>query len=172
MKCLFKSLAHFLLIRLFSFFLIKLQAFVFCFFFFLHKSFYSDVIFFFFFSICGLFLPCFSFQETLLVLMKSNSSVSPFMDDAFVSISKNSFVTKVTKIFSYVFPSKKRCFRDLLLLSDLRPALCLPLVSAVSVFLFDSLLPYLPVLILHTFWPDYVRCLFWGLLCQSYPISS
>lgn len=57
----------------------------------------------FFLSVCGLLFAWFSFQEMFLILMKSSPSISAFMDHAYGGISKNSFVTRVVKVFSYVF---------------------------------------------------------------------
>ena len=55
---------------------------------------------------CGLLFHWSSFQELFLILMKSSPSISPFMDHAYGGVSKNSFVTRVRKVFSYVFHLK------------------------------------------------------------------
>lgn len=99
-KQLFKSLAHFFVNQTFVF---KLQAFVI----FWKEIPLSDRNFtIFFLSVCGLLFPRSSFQELFLILMKSSPSISPFMDHTYGGVSKNSFVTRVTKVFSYVFHLK------------------------------------------------------------------
>lgn len=63
----------------------------------------TEISQFFFLSVCGLLFPWSSFQEMFLILMKSSPSISAFMDHAYGGMSKNSFVTRVVKVFSYVF---------------------------------------------------------------------
>lgn len=105
--------------------------------------------------------------------MKSNSSISAFIAHALGSTCKNAFMTKVTKIFSYVFLSKGFMFQ--FLLSDIRPASLLPLVCAdVGPFLTLPIwvLTFLPVAgIAHILIRTYPLAFSGGAQFQSYPIS-